>query len=171
MANVNRRYATKNRHFQFAFFTNCSEAVSKQLLRVYPRVLLTWRATGEPEGQVTGSADPDSWISKIPRLLAESILERNGKSLAELSIMNIQNPTLAHFRHFSSLYTNLRSTTVENIRQITPFYAKQTQFQKWNNEHKYFLSNEIRNFRHFDGWKNKAKTNPIKAKTNPIQTQ
>jgi len=24
-----------------------------------------------------------------------------------------------------------RSTTVENVRQITPFYAKQTQFQKY----------------------------------------
>jgi hypothetical protein len=38
-------------------------------------------------------------------------------------------------------------------------------------EHKYFLNNEIRNFRQFDGRQNKAKTNPIKANTNPIQTQ
>jgi len=50
--------------------------------------------------------------------------------------MSINYPTLsaaadlAHFRHFSSLLTNLRSTPVENVRQITPFYAKQTQFQK-----------------------------------------
>ena len=41
--------------------------------------------------------------------------------------------TLARFRyyrHFNSLFTHFPSTNVENIRQITPFYAKQTQFQK-----------------------------------------
>jgi len=55
--------------------------------------------------------------------------------------MSIENPTLsaaadlAHFRHFirrggfSSLFTNLPSTTVENPLQITPFYAKQSQSQ------------------------------------------
>jgi len=62
--------------------------------------------------------------------------------------MSINYPTLAHFRHFSSLYTNFPSTTVENIRQITPFYAKQTQFCA-------FLARK----RRFHG------------KTNPIQTQ
>ena len=31
--------------------------------------------------------------------------KRNGKSLRELPIMIIENPTLAHFRHFSSLFT------------------------------------------------------------------
>jgi hypothetical protein len=64
-----------------------------------------------------------------------------------------------------------RSTTVENVRQIHPFYAKQTQFEGGPNEHKHYCSNEIRNFRHFDGPKNKAKTNPIKANSNPIQSQ
>jgi hypothetical protein len=47
-----------------------------------------------------------------------------------LPIMSIENPTLAHFRHFSSLFTNMRSTPVENVRQIHPFYAKQSQFWK-----------------------------------------
>jgi hypothetical protein len=42
--------------------------------------------------------------------------------------MSIKHPILAHLRHFSSLYTNLRSTTVERALQIRPFYAKQTQF-------------------------------------------
>jgi hypothetical protein len=32
-------------------------------------------------------------------------LERNGNPLRELPIMSIENPTLAHFRHFSSLFT------------------------------------------------------------------
>ena len=33
-------------------------------------------------------------------------MERNGKPLGELPIMSIENPTLVHFRHFSSLLTN-----------------------------------------------------------------
>ena len=69
--------------------------------------------------------------------------------------MNIVNPTLAHFRHFSSLLTNFRSTTVENIRQITPFYAKQTQF--------YAFFTRKRRFH--------EKTNPIQTQFNPKQTQ
>ncbi len=31
---------------------------------------------------------------------------QNGKPLGELPIMSIENPTLVHFRHFSSLLTN-----------------------------------------------------------------
>jgi len=66
-------------------------------------------------------------------------MERNGKSLGELPIMSIENPTLsaavdlAHFRHFSSLFTNLSSTTVENPLQISLFYAKQSQSQVGEN--------------------------------------
>jgi hypothetical protein len=62
--------------------------------------------------------------------------------------MSINYPTLAHFRHFSSLLTNLRSTIVENVRQINPFYAKQSQFPL------------------FFAWKRR-----LCQKTNPIQTQ
>jgi len=69
--------------------------------------------------------------------------------------MSINYPTLAHFRHFSSLLTNLRSTTVENIRQITPFYAKQTQFCA--------LFARKRRFH--------EKTNPIQTQLKPIQSQ
>ena len=39
----------------------------------------------------------------------------------ELTIMSIENPTLVHFRHFSPLYTNLHSTSVESTRQIRLF--------------------------------------------------
>jgi len=56
-------------------------------------------------------------------------LDRNGKSLGELPIMSIENPILAHFRHLSSLLTNLPSTTVESALQISPFYAKHSQSQ------------------------------------------
>jgi hypothetical protein len=38
--------------------------------------------------------------------------------------MSIENPTLAHFRHLSSLFTNLPSTSVENPLQISSFLCK-----------------------------------------------
>ena len=96
--------------------------------------------------------------------------------------MSIENLTLAHFRHFSSLYTVLRSTTVENSLQISPFYAKQSQSQVGQNQHKHFYNNEIRKKGQLviqtkqtqfkaNKAKNKPNSNPIKAKTNPIQTQ
>ncbi len=70
-------------------------------------------------------------------------------------IRDMKHPTLAHFRHFSSLYTNLRSTPVENVRQITPFYAKQTQFCAF-----------IARKRRFH-----EKTKPIQTQFKPKQTQ
>jgi hypothetical protein len=111
--------------------------------------------------------------------------------------MSINYPTLsaaadlAHFRHhrhfshficFSSLFTHFPSTTVENVRQITPFYAKQTQFQKRQNEYNLRHNKQLQDFVPLS-WakkqtqfkankaKNKANSNPIKAKTNPKQTQ
>ena len=38
--------------------------------------------------------------------------------------MSIENPTLAHFRHFSPLFTNLPSTSVENVLQISHILFK-----------------------------------------------
>jgi hypothetical protein len=102
--------------------------------------------------------------------------------------MSIKNPTLsaaadlAHFSHFSSLLTNLPSTTVENVRQITPFYAKQTQFDGGPNEHKLRYEKQLQDIIPLaqakkqtqfkaNKAKYKANSNPIKPKTNPIQTQ
>ena len=85
--------------------------------------------------------------------------------------MSIENPTLVHFRHFSSLLTNLRSTTVENSLQITPFYAKQTQFKKWQNEHKYLHNNVLRNFKPLAQTKKQTQFKPNKAKNKPNLTQ
>ena len=73
----------------------------------------------------------------------------------------------------------IHSTTVENVRQITPFYAKQTQFQKWQNQHKLFCNNEICKIRQLviqtkqtQFKANKAKNKPnltqFKANSNPI---
>jgi len=85
--------------------------------------------------------------------------------------MSINYPTLAHYEHFSSLYTNLPSTTVENSLQITPFYAKQTQSQVRQNQAKHFYNNKIRAIGHLVFQTNKAKTNPIQTQLKPIQSQ
>jgi hypothetical protein len=81
--------------------------------------------------------------------------------------MSINYPTLAHFRHFSSLLTNLRSTPVENIRQINPFYAKQTQFWKWQKNINTYLTMRYRILGTLMG----GKTKPIQTQLKPIQTQ
>ena len=96
--------------------------------------------------------------------------------------MSIENLTLAHFRHVSSLFTNFPSTLVENSLQISPFYAKQSQSQVRRNQPKHCVNNEIRKNGHLviqtkqtqfkaNKAKNKANSNPIKPKTNPIQSQ
>ena len=73
---------------------------------------------------------------------------------------SIENPTLAHFRHFSSLFTNLPAYKALYLRAYKapdiyvpirhyicrgpstnqPFYAKQTQFPKKSNERKYLFT-------------------------------
>jgi hypothetical protein len=85
--------------------------------------------------------------------------------------MSINYPTLAHFRQFSSLFTNFPSTTVENSLQINPFYAKQSQFcaffarkrrfhQKTNPIQTQFKANKANNKPNLS--QNKANSNPIK---------
>ena len=72
---------------------------------------------------------------------------------------SIENPTLAHFRHFCSLFTNLPaykalflraykapvnclrpSTTVEDSLQIGPFMQNKPNFRKDKNERKRFFT-------------------------------
>ena len=80
-------------------------------------------------------------------------------------------PTLAHFRHFSSLLTNLRSTPVENVRQITPFYAKQSQSQARQKQPKHFCNNEIRENGHLVIQTKQTQFKANKAKNKPNLTQ
>jgi len=82
----------------------------------------------------------------------------------ELQITNIgaQHKSRLLGNH-SSLIDNQskrRSTTVENVRQITPFYAKQTQFQKWQKNINTFVTMRYGNLDALMG-----------AKTKPKQTQ
>ncbi|MHC4808293.1 MAG: hypothetical protein ACYTBX_18830, partial [Planctomycetota bacterium] len=44
-------------------------------------------------------------------------------------MMSIDNSTLAHFRHFSSLFTNFPSTTVESSLQIDLFMQNKANFR------------------------------------------
>ncbi len=60
-----------------------------------------------------------------------------------------------------------RSTPVENVRQITPFYAKQSQFWKWQKNINTFLTMRYRNLNSLMG----GKTNPIQTQLKPKQTQ
>ena len=70
--------------------------------------------------------------------------------------MSIENPTLAHFRHFSSLFTYLPAYKALYLRaykaplhlsrtlyKSATFYAKQTQFPKGPNERKRFFTNGL----------------------------
>ncbi len=60
-----------------------------------------------------------------------------------------------------------RSTTVENSLQITPFYAKQTQFQKCKMSINTFLAMRYENLDTMVG----GKTKPIQTQLKPIQSQ
>ncbi len=77
-----------------------------------------------PSGKDLEPASPDSCI----QYRVYSIV--NPESRIQYRVSRIESPTLAHFRHFSSLFTNFPSTSVEDPLQINPFYAKQSQFPR-----------------------------------------
>ncbi len=62
----------------------------------------------------------------------------------------------------SSVFCSRPSTLVEMPLQITPFYAKQTQFPKKSNERKYLLYKGLSNYIPLAEQKNKPNSNPIK---------
>jgi hypothetical protein len=87
-----------------------------------------------------------------------NILERNGKSLAELPIMSIENPTLAHFRHFSPRNLSPRaahltynrgprhtSTPVENVRQIRLFMQNKPNLPHFSPENEDLMKKQSQN--------------------------
>jgi hypothetical protein len=85
-------------------------------------------------------------------------LERSGKPLGELPIMSIENPTLVHFRHFSSLLTNeYRVSRYESFMQNKPNFRNVqmavTLVKTMTNNNKPRTMNNER----------LCKTNPIKA--------
>jgi len=92
--------------------------------------------------------------------------------VSDFEFLSINYSTLAHFRHFSSLFTHFPSTTVENSLQINPFYAKQTQFYAFFARKRRFheKTNPIQSQFKPNLSQYKANLSQFKAKTNPIST-
>jgi hypothetical protein len=133
-ANANRRYSTKNRHCKFHFFTNCLKA--------------------RPQGQQVQSQGQQIRLRNTQYDIRFTIF-------GELS-MSIQNPTLAHFRHFS----HFRHSFNYNIFPVTLNYAKQTQSQVRHNQRNLLCVKDIRTRRTI-GYSDKQSQN--KPNSNPIK--
>ncbi len=80
--------------------------------------------------------------------------------------MSIENPTLAHFRHFSSLLTNEYPA-----RTKKPFYAKQTQFAECPNTRKLCINNGLCQYTPTQPLQKQSQTNPIQSQFKANQTQ
>ncbi len=76
--------------------------------------------------------------------------------------MSIENPTLAHFRHFSSLFTNLPSTTVEDSLQISSFMQNKPNFRKSQMNVKSYKTKDYENKHNWTLGESKPNSNPIK---------
>ena len=77
--------------------------------------------------------------------------------------MSIDNPTLAHFRHFSSLLANLPSTFVESPLQIDPFMQNKANLPDDQMNVSSVITREYKNKTNWKLGENKANTKPIKA--------
>ncbi len=78
-------------------------------------------------------------------------------------LTSIENPTLAHFRHFSSLFTNLPSTTVESPLQIDPFMQNKANFLESQMNVNLYNTRDYENIANWTLGENEPNTNPIKA--------
>ncbi len=76
--------------------------------------------------------------------------------------MSIENPTLVHFRHFSSLLTNLPSTSVESPLQIDPFMQNKANFRKSQMNVNPYNTTYYENKSNWTLGENKPNSNPIK---------
>ncbi len=82
---------------------------------------------------------------------------------------SIENPTLAHFRHFSSLFTNFPSTFVENPLQIDPFMQNKPNFQKSQMNVNTYNTTDYENISDWTIGQNKPNSNPIKPNLQKAQ--
>jgi len=76
--------------------------------------------------------------------------------------MIIENPTLAHFRHFSSFFTKLPSTLVENPLQIDLFMQNKPNFPKSQIKVNIYNTTDYDNKSNWTLSENKPNSNPIK---------
>ncbi len=75
---------------------------------------------------------------------------------------SIENPTLAHFRHFSSLFTLSVLYICREPSTNQPFYAKQTQFPKSQMNVNLYNTTDYENISDWTLGENKPNSNPIK---------
>ncbi len=75
---------------------------------------------------------------------------------------SIENSTLAHFRHFSSLFTLSPLYICRGPSTNRPFYAKQTQFPKSQMNVSILLQTAYENKRDWTIGQSKPNSNPIK---------
>ncbi len=85
--------------------------------------------------------------------------------------MSIENPTLVHFRHSSSLFTNFPSTTVEKTLQISLFMQNKPNSPNVQTDLTNLITMIYAYFHSLTKVKNKANSNPIQSQTNPILAQ
>ena len=87
-------------------------------------------------------------------------MKRNGKSLGELPIMSIENPTLAHFRHFRHSF-NYNIFPIHSIMRNKP-----------NVKHAKINVTSVKTMRYtkMDNWLFRQ-TKPIQTQLKPKQTQ
>ncbi len=83
--------------------------------------------------------------------------------------MSINYPTLAHFRHFSSLFTNLPSTSVESALQISSFMQNKPNFQKSQMNVNLYNTTAYENKRNWTLGQSKPNSNPIKPNCRKAQ--
>ncbi len=84
--------------------------------------------------------------------------------------MIIENPTLAHFRHFSSLFTNLPSTSVENSLQIDPFMQNKANFRKSQMNVNPYNTKDYEDKRDWTPGENKPNSKPICQRVKLMQS-
>ena len=84
-------------------------------------------------------------------------------------LMSIENPTLAHFRHFSSLFTNFPSTTVESALQIAHFMQNKPNFRNAQMNVNMVLSKDYEDKTLGERGKNKPNSKPKQTQSNPIK--
>ncbi|HIJ53089.1 MAG TPA: hypothetical protein HPP66_08040 [Planctomycetes bacterium] len=81
----------------------------------------------------------------------------------------IANPTLAHFRHFSSLFTNFPSTFVVSALQISTFMQNKPNLRNAQMNVSRVSTKDYEKRTLGERGKNKPNSNPIQTQSNPIK--
>ncbi|HIJ51767.1 MAG TPA: hypothetical protein HPP66_01275, partial [Planctomycetes bacterium] len=87
----------------------------------------------------------------------------------DIRYTSIENQNLAHFRHFSSLFTNFPSTTVVSALQIAHFMQNKPNFQKDQMNVSRVSTKDYEDKTLGKRGKNKPNPNPIQTQSNPIK--